>query len=164
MDRAGIEELFAYTDFSWREHARAISALGPKALSRSAPGSGWPALRNALGHVALAYDDWIAELTSSKMIGLDVESIDVWDDLEIYRRTVREKFRKLLESVNDDELTRIRTMDVDGEPESYSFADILANLLLHERGHHGDINTLFYQLGAEAPLVDYRFFLSATRR
>jgi hypothetical protein len=48
MDRAAIEELLAFTDYSWREHERAIRPLGDDMLTQAAPGSGWPALGDAL--------------------------------------------------------------------------------------------------------------------
>jgi hypothetical protein len=33
-------------------------------------------------------------------------------------------------------------------------------LLLHERGHHGDVTTLFWQLGVDAETqLEYRFHL-----
>jgi uncharacterized damage-inducible protein DinB len=44
-----------------------------------------------------------------------------------------------------------------------SVADILAHLLLHERGHHGDLSTLFYHFGAELPSMDYRVYLHLKR-
>jgi uncharacterized damage-inducible protein DinB len=50
-------------------------------------------------------------------------------------------------------------MDVDGEPLRYSPADVFVQVLLHERQHHGDLNTLLYQLGVERPVVEYRFSL-----
>jgi hypothetical protein len=31
--------------------------------------------------------------------------------------------------------------------------------MLHERQHHGDLNTLLYQHGIEVPIVEYRFSL-----
>ena len=55
MDRAAIEELFTFTDYSWREYERAIRPHGDETLTASAPGSGWPALRDALTHINWAY-------------------------------------------------------------------------------------------------------------
>ena len=55
-------------------------------------------------------------------------------------------------------------MNIDGERMPYSPATIFGHVLLHELRHHGDLNTLFYQLGAEGPMVEYRFFVSATKR
>jgi len=52
-----------------------------------------------------------------------------------------------------------REMSIDGEPMLYSPADIFVHVLLHERQHHGDLNTLLYQLGVEIPIVEYRFSL-----
>jgi hypothetical protein len=47
MDRAAIEELFTFTDYGWREYERAIRPHGDATLIAPAPGSGWPALRDA---------------------------------------------------------------------------------------------------------------------
>jgi uncharacterized damage-inducible protein DinB len=41
-----------------------------------------------------------------------------------------------------------------------SRADILANLVLHERGHHGDLNPLFHQHGVTGYLIDYTFYIA----
>src|SRR5262245_33370366 len=51
MDRAAIEELFTFTEYSWREHVQLIRPHGDRALTHPAPGSGWPALRDALAHI-----------------------------------------------------------------------------------------------------------------
>ena len=51
MDRAAIEELFAFRDYGWSEYERAIRPHGDETLTTSAPGSGWPALRDALAHI-----------------------------------------------------------------------------------------------------------------
>ena len=37
---------------------------------------------------------------------------------------------------------------------------MITHLLLHERGHHGDVTTLFWQLGFDTETVlEYRFHL-----
>ena len=56
-----------------------------------------------------------------------------------------------------------REMNVDGETLVYSPADIFAHAMLHERQHHGDVNTLLYQLGIEIPIVEFRFSLPERR-
>jgi len=101
MDRAAIEELFAYTDWTWRQYEATIRPLGDEALVKPVPGSGWPALRNALGHSAWAYDKWVSLLTAVAPTGLDVESVRAWDDLEECRRHWRAKFHGHLDSLSD---------------------------------------------------------------
>jgi uncharacterized damage-inducible protein DinB len=54
-------------------------------------------------------------------------------------------------------------MNVDGEPMRYSPAEIFVQVFLHEREHHGDLNTLLYQLGIEPLIVGYRFSLGDRR-
>lgn len=162
MNRSAIEELFAFSDFCWRQHEETIRALGEGALAKPVPGSGWPALRDALAHVNFGYDRWLATLSGKPMFGFDVESVRSWDNLEAGRRRVREWFRENLDSFSDIELTTPREMNVDGEMLLYRPADILTHVLLHERGHDGDVSTLLYQIGIEPPVVEYRFSLPAT--
>src|SRR2546422_39812 len=91
------------------------------------------------------------------------EQIASWDELEAYRRRVRGRFRDYLDSLSDSALTAPREMNIDGAMISHAPADILTLLLLHEREHHGDLNTLLYQIGVEPPQLSYRFFLYESR-
>ena len=84
-----------------------------------------------------------------------------WDQLDAYRARVRDHFRASVDALDADELALVRDMEVDGEMMRYSRADIFVHVLLHERQHHGDLNTLLYQLGIEVPIVEYRFSLPA---
>jgi uncharacterized damage-inducible protein DinB len=157
MDRATIEELLTFTDYSWREHEQLIRPLGDGKLTEPAPGSGWPALRDALAHINWAYVRWLADPAGTT--DEPEERVTSWDQLEAFRRRVRDHARVYVDSLSDDELVTPREMNVDGEPLVYSPADIFAHTLLHERQHHGDVNTLLYQLGIEVPIVEYRFSL-----
>ena len=67
--------------------------------------------------------------------------------------------REYFDSLGDDELMTPREMNVDGETMRYSPADIFAHAFLHERQHHGDLNTLLYQLQIDIPIVEFRFSL-----
>ncbi len=161
MDRAAIEELFVFTDYSWLEHERTIRPLGDQVLTEPAPGSGWPALRDALAHINWAYIRWLADPagTTDEL----AERVESWAALEGYRRRVRDHARGYLDRLGDEELVTPREMNVDGETMRYSPADIFAHVFLHERQHHGDLNTLLYQLGVEIPIVEYRFSLPERR-
>jgi uncharacterized damage-inducible protein DinB len=158
MDRAAIEELFAFTEYSWRQYAEVVRPLGDDVLRKPAPGSGWPALRDALVHINWAHVRWLADPAGTS--ATEPEQIDSWDELEDYRRRVRRRFCEFLDSLSDSELIAPREMNIDGEPVWYSPAEIFVHVLLHERGHHGDINTLLYQLGLEPTMVEYRFSLA----
>jgi uncharacterized damage-inducible protein DinB len=157
MDRAAIEKLFTFTDYSWREYDHAIRPLGDDVLTKPAPGSGWPALRDALAHINWAYVRWLANPTGTT--DEPVKSVKSWDELGAYRREVRDHARAYLDPLGEEELLKPRDMDVDGETLRYSPADILVHVFLHERQHHGDLNTLLYQHGVEVPIVEYRFSL-----
>ena len=157
MDRAALEQLFSFTDYAWREHERAIRPLGDEVLTKPAPGSGWPALRDALAHINWAYVRWLTDpkRTSSE----PVPTVTSWVELDAYRHRVRSHARKYFDSLSDEALVARRDMLVDGNTMRYSPADIFAHVFLHERQHHGDVNTLLYQLGVEVPVVEYRFSL-----
>jgi uncharacterized damage-inducible protein DinB len=157
MDRAAIEDLFAFTDYSWREYERVIRPLGDDVLTRPAPGSGWPALRDALVHIVWGNVRWLAD--PARTTDDPVERVESWGELDAYRRRVRGHDRQYLDSLDDRALVTPRAMNVDGETLIYSPADIFAHAFLHERQHHGDLNTLLYQLGVEVPIVEYRFSL-----
>ena len=161
MDRAAVEQLFAFTEYSWQAHERVIRPLGDEMLIKPAPGSGWPALRDALAHINWAYVRWLADPNGTSKE--PVECVTSWDELDGYRRRVRSHAHEYFDSLDDTTLTARRVMIVDGEPLRYSPADILVHVFLHERQHHGDVNTLLYQLGVKVPVVEYRFSLPEQR-
>ena len=161
MDRSAIEELFAFTDYSWRQYVEAVRPLGDETLVKAVPGSGWPALRDAFVHINWAYVRWLAEPAGTSAI--EPEPITSWDELEDYRRRVRRRSREYFDSLSDGPLMAPRAMNIDGERMRYSPAEIFVHVLLHEREHHGDINTLLYQLGVEPTMVEYRFSLPESR-
>ena len=161
MDRAAIEELFTFTDYSWGEYEHVIRPLGDEALTKPAPGSGWPALRDALAHINWAYVRWLADPSGTS--DEPVDRVQSWLELEAYRRRVRGHTRAYLDSLADEELMTPREMNVDGDTLQYSPADIFVHAMLHERQHHGDLNTLLYQHGVEVPIVEYRFSLPGRR-
>ena len=163
VDRAAIEDLFAYTDYTWGEYVKAVNALGADALTKTAPGSGWPSLRDALGHINWAYERWLSDPAGTSPGSFDPTSVGSWVELETQRQMARGRFRGYIESLSDDELTTVREMDIDDNQVPYSPATILSHVLLHELRHHGDLTTLFYQLGSEGPMVEYRFFVSANQ-
>ena len=161
MNRQAVEELFAFTDYAWREYERDLRPLGDAMLTRPAPGSGWPSMQDVLTHITHAYVRWLASPAGTT--DLPAEHVTTWDELNDYRRRVVGHARGYLDSLGDSELSTRRVMNVDGETMLYSPAEIFVHVLLHERQHHGDLNTLLYQLGVEVPMVEYRFSLSERR-
>lgn len=108
-------------------------------------------------HIVWAYIRWLAEPGATSSI--PPEWIESWEALEDYRRCVRARSREYLDSLTNIELTTPADMNVDGTTMRYSPAEIFAHVLLHERQHHGDLNTILYQLGIDVPIVEYRFSL-----
>jgi uncharacterized damage-inducible protein DinB len=161
VDHAAIEELFAFTDYSWRQYAEVVRPLGDDVLRKPAPGSGWPALRDAFVHINWAYVRWLTEPAGTSAI--EPERVNSWQELEDYRQRVRGHAREYFDSLNHDVLMAPHEMNIDGEPMLFSPAEIFVHVLLHEREHHGDINTLLYQLGVEPTMVEYRFSLPDRR-
>ena len=165
MERSAIDHLYDFTGFAWDQ---IVEAAGPgeEILARPAPGSGWPALRHCLGHMVLAYERWLPAIIEGKSRPIpDVGEDDfrTWASLAAHRRRVRETFQAHLHGWSDPEIHEVGAVDVDGSPIMYSRAELMAHLLLHERGHHGDVTTLFYQLGLEVPTIEYRFHLQRER-
>ncbi|MEO6399082.1 MAG: DinB family protein, partial [Tepidiformaceae bacterium] len=165
MDRAAITELSDYTEFAWERIAATIDILPPDQFGKRVVGSGWPALRDCFEHFVSAYDGWINgewSLGLGKLRYSGPEALQSWEQVRGYRREVRAEFQAALDC-SDEELQRKREYVFAGVPEMLSRADILANLLIHERGHHGDLNTLFHQLGVRSFAIDYRYFVTRPR-
>jgi uncharacterized damage-inducible protein DinB len=161
MDKAALRDLFAYTGWAWEQISVAIP--DDAALRAVAPGSGWPALRNCLAHIVLAYDRWIpaiVDLETRPLPDLAPDDFLTWPQIDAHRRRTRDELQSHLEAWADADLRERHEVDVDGEPISYSRSELITHLLLHERGHHGDVTTLLWQLGldSETPL-EYRFHL-----
>lgn len=161
MDKAALHDLFDYTSFAWEQLKAAVP--DDDVLVAEAPGSGWPSLRNCFAHIILAYDRWvpaIAERKSRPMPNLASDDFLTWAQVDAHRRRTRDALRSALERWDDGGLAEQHDVDVDGESIRYSRGELITHLLLHERGHHGDVTTLFWQLGIEAEtLLEYRFHL-----
>jgi uncharacterized damage-inducible protein DinB len=158
MDRDTLRELFDYTTFTWASYGRSVRSLAPGDLTRPVDGSGWPALRNALFHIASAWDGWMCEQSGVALEEIEAADVADWAALE----AVRQKNRGMLQAIIDrpegelDEL--ILSIAPDGPPEM-TRGEIIAHILLHERGHHGDVSTLLSALGAETPGIDYMTYV-----
>jgi uncharacterized damage-inducible protein DinB len=161
VQKADLLDLFEYTGFAWDQFREAVP--DDAQLARVAPGSGWPALRNCLGHMVLAYERWvpaIIELKTGPLPELADGDFVTWAQIQAHRERVRSRLRNALESWSDRELAVVHEVNVDGDAVRYSRAELVLHLLLHERGHHGDVTTLFWQLGIGADTsLEYRFHL-----
>jgi uncharacterized damage-inducible protein DinB len=161
MGKTALQDLFAYTGWAW-DRIKARIPDDP-ALGALAPGSGWPTLRNCLAHIVLAYDRWIpavVDLETRPLPDLAADDFLTWPQIDAHRRRTREALESHLEAWTDTDLRDIHEVDIDGQPLRYSRGELIAHLLLHERGHHGDVTTLFWQLGFEPETVlEYRFHL-----
>ncbi len=165
MDKASLTDLFEFTGHVWEQIRQ--TAQGDADLVRPAPGSGWPALRDCLGHIVLAYERWlpaITDLKTGELPDLPPSGFRAWKGIEAHRSRVRDELAGRLAEWSDQELSAMHDVDVDGEMLRYSRGELVAHLLLHERGHHGDVTTLFWQLGIEAETAfEYRFHLRPDR-
>jgi uncharacterized damage-inducible protein DinB len=161
MDKAAVQDLFAYTGWAWDKIKAAIP--DDESLRAIAPGSGWPALRNCLAHIVLAYDRWvpaIVDFESRPLPDLAPDDFLTWSQVDKHRRRTRDALRSHLEGWTDADLHELHMVNVDGDPIRYSRGELMIHLLLHERGHHGDVTTLFWQLGLDSEtLLEYRFHL-----
>jgi uncharacterized damage-inducible protein DinB len=161
MDKGSLLDLFEYTGFVWEQFREAVPE--DETLVAVAPGSGWPALRNCLAHIVLAYDRWvpaIVELEAKRLPTIADDDFNTWRQIDAQRARTREALRAGIDRWTEAELQEMHDVDVDGELVRYSRAELILHLLLHERGHHGDVTTLFWQLGIDADIaIEYRFHL-----
>jgi uncharacterized damage-inducible protein DinB len=96
------------------------------------------------------------------MTGL-ADAAHALSEIDAARSAARDQLDSLLDGLSDEDLQRVREFEIDGETMPYSYAELFAHLALHERGHHGDVTTLFYQLGVSADTqLEYRFHLGRT--
>ena len=158
MDRASLGELANYLDFAWGDIRASVTAAGDDVLSREAPGSGWPALRDCLGHVLFGYDHWLGVLRE-RPLSFDQKSLLTYADLDAQRSQLVGELREFLAANSDQELRQMRDHMIRGQTLPYTRGELVAHMLLHERGHHGDVTTLLYQLGIDQPALDYRHHL-----
>lgn len=94
------------------------------------------------------------------MVEPTIDDFSSWGQIEAFRSRVRAELDSRLAAWSDHELATVHDTNIDGETIRYSRGKLITHLLLHERGHHGDVTTLFYQLGIEAETTfEYRFYL-----
>ena len=120
------------------------------------PGSGWPSLREPLFHLTTAWDEWLREQLQLEGSSPEAADITTWADLAALREQMRGFLRRIIDESDDDALAAPRPMWAGTPAETLTTnADIVAHILLHERGHHGDITTLLEAAGAQIPAMDY---------
>jgi uncharacterized damage-inducible protein DinB len=111
-----------------------------------------------LFHVAAGWDGWLRD-----RLGLDdpldatPESLATWDDAQALRTKVRGWLRRVIDETPDNVLAAKTEPMGEGALAStlVSAADVLTHILLHERGHHGDVTTALSQLGAQIGPSDF---------
>ena len=158
LDRKALEELFDYTTYTWAVFGNSVRALPPQDFTRAVPGSGWPSMRDALFHIASAWDGWVREQSGSDFVIPEAPQVTSWDALNDYRTTVRDLLRRALDDA-DEAALHGEQLDIDWT--TLTRGEIVAHILTHDLRHHGDVTTLLSQLGAEPPPSDYgvyRFF------
>jgi uncharacterized damage-inducible protein DinB len=166
-DRPSLIDLYDYTTFTWAAYGRAVATLPQEKLAEPIPGSGWQSLRHLLFHIALAWDGWLVErLGLNEPLDATPEAITSWDDVGEHRQRARGWLRRVIAETPDEELSAPSLVFSAGTPTETraSVADVIAHILLHERGHHGDVTTLLHTLGATPPSVDYLVYLYFKQR
>lgn len=161
MNQADLLDIFDYTEFAWRQ-IMSVTA-DDEALLRAAPNSGWPTLRNCLGHIVVAYSRWapaIIELKAGELPEIGERDFLTWSSLDEAHTSVRQRLRESIEGWHEADLATPHEIEIYGQTMQYSRAELILHILFHERGHHGDATTLFWQLGIEADMtLEYRFHL-----
>jgi uncharacterized damage-inducible protein DinB len=159
FDRAALREMFDYTSFTWAAYSKAMGGVSPDDYKRAIEGSGWPALRNALFHIASAWDGWFCEFSGSGETVDESYKPETWEDTDAYRQRMRAMLRRIVDKTPDERMNAPWMPIVPGGEPELTPADIIAHILLHERGHHGDVSTLFSAVGAPLPDIDYMTYV-----
>ena len=163
LNREALEELYDYTDFTWAVYGKMLERLAPGRLTAPVEGSGWPSLAAALRHLLRIYDLWLNErFGAGTVVVANVADVASWEAFQDWRTKVRETMRRVLDSTSDQELSAPKQPGWRSSLKTPS--DVVAHVLLHERGHHGDVSTLFFALGVEMPTTDYGVYLHFKRR
>ncbi|MEO8456639.1 MAG: DinB family protein [Chloroflexota bacterium] len=165
MDRATIEELFDYTGWAWEQIGAALAPRGPEIITTDGPTSGWPALWDCLRHVSIGYDFWASSMDGRPAIEFDKAPPD-WSALNDYHQRARKRLHERLILLDDVALATPREVETITGPGAYTPAQLFFNALWHDRGHHGDINTLLYQHGIPDdnwPWIEFRAFINNKR-
>lgn len=120
-----------------------------------------------LFHIATAWDWWLAErLGIEDPLDAKEESVQSWDDLQPMRQTTRGWLRRVIDETSDEDLASATQPMWTETPASMqvSAGEVLTHILLHERGHHGDVSTAISVLGGAPPNIDYMVYVFFSRR
>jgi uncharacterized damage-inducible protein DinB len=159
FDRDALRALIDYTDFTWETYEKVAARLPADALMRSVEGSGWPALRDALFHIASAWDGWLRdEIGATGELDEDPSKATSLEYIAACRARTRAWMRRALDAASDEDLQR-RDVVAFADGTLATKAEIFAHILLHERGHHGDVSTLLSALGVTPPGIDYTTYV-----
>jgi uncharacterized damage-inducible protein DinB len=159
MNREALNELCDFTDFTWAMYERAAKKLPPDGLTTTLDGVEWTTVRQPLIHVASAWDGWLANKAGDEFVEFDLDAIQTWAGIDEVRRKTRAWLRRVLDDMSDDDLF-VKTEPTSDHPDAnqVTAADVLLHILLHERGHHGDISTLLTQAGSPIRDTEYLVF------
>src|SRR5205809_7296444 len=130
MDKVALQDLVAYTGWAWDQIKAAVP--DDKTLRATAPGSGWPALRNCLAHIVLAYDRWvpaIVDLHSRPMPDLAPDDFLTWPQIDTHRRRTRDVLQSHLDAWTEADLRERHEVDVDGDRIRYTRGERITHLL-----------------------------------
>lgn len=163
MNRDALNELFDFTTFTWETYARMMRGLTDADLVRPLENAGWTTLREPLVHLAAAWDGYLSEKAGQEFAEFDLDTVVTWAAVQSVRAQGRGWMRGILDDMTDAQLFEETSPTWDAQPDASrsTVSDVILHILLHERGHHGDVTTLFSRLGVAVPNSDflvYQFF------
>ncbi len=133
-------------------------------------GSSFSSLRDTLWHLLVAEKVWLdrwvgrtpktvpeAELYYKEVLGiLAREKLDTPAAFERPWHAVEHETRAYLNELREDALPRPLTyINHKGETWNYALWRTLVHVVNHQTYHRGQVSTLFRQLGADPPAVDF---------
>lgn len=164
-----LREMFEYDYWARDRQLHACAALDQEKFQRPM-GSSYSSLRDTLWHLLVAEKVWLdrwvgrspqnpadAEVYYKEVLAtLAREKLDTPAAFERPWRAVEHETRAYLDGLREDALPQPLTyINIKGQTWSYALWRTLVHVVNHQSYHRGQVTTLFRQLGAEPPAVDF---------
>ena len=159
---ATLNELFDYNYWARGRQLQACALLSEEQFLRPL-GNSFPSLRDTLTHLLAVEWLWLERWRGHAPRTLLVpEEFPTLAALSQRWQTVEREMREYLAGLNEEAIERTVTcVSTRGQTWTYALGHMILHLLHHQSYHRGQVTSLFRQLGAQPPKVDFLDALDA---
>jgi len=160
-----VKEWYKYNSYARKKYLSAIFTKIPEEERYKDRGASHPSIIDIYIHVLDAYRYWFIYFYEDKISEYEPLPIGkryTKSETEAEEKKVDSHVMSLVEKLTPDDLERYVQVREDGETLQFQLRDILIHMIEEELQHRGELNSLFWQLDIEPPLMDLRdpnFFL-----